>query len=591
MNWSRRLFTASLLIALCCAGVAAQTTTFTYQGRLTDQSASASGAFDFEFRLFDTSGNQIGAAQTHEDVSVANGVFTVALDAAAFGANAFDGAPRFLEISVRRGAETGDFAALAPRQPITSTPYAIRAANAATADTATNALAVGGTAANQIIKEGDARLNDARQPAPNSSSYVQNQSSAPQDSTSFRIDGTGAANIFNASVQFNLGGNRILGGGGVDSLFVGRGAGANNGAAGIYNSFLGTRAGRDNTTGRFNSFFGTLAGGNNITGSENVFVGVNNGNQNTIGKNNSFFGTATGRANITGSYNTLLGHNADVTAGDLRFATAVGAGAMVSANDTIVIGKAAGTYDGAAHPADTVRIPGSLNIAGIGAASGFRANTGAPGSSDQGYAFAGDADTGMFRTASSGRISFYTNSSERLRLWEGPPFQVDVYGVLKVTTVNSGDYQNVQWDPATGLFYQDSSSRRFKENIAPLATDWNRLLLAAPRTYTRPGKPDRWEIGFIAEEFDELGLKPLVNYDAEGQPEGINYDKITLYLTRIAAGQSETIERGQKETAGLQQRLDAQEKQIETQQKQIDELKKLVCQTQPGAAICKRADQ
>jgi hypothetical protein len=37
-----------------------------------------------------------------------------------------------------------------------------------------------------------------------------------------------------------------------------------------------------------------------------------------------------------------------------------------------------------------------------------------------------------------------------------------------------------------------------------------------------------WEFGAIAEELDELGLDVVVDYGADGQPEGINYAMIGL---------------------------------------------------------------
>ncbi len=46
------------------SGAAAQTTSFTYQGRLADGGQGATGTYQFTFKLFDaaTGGNQIGAA-------------------------------------------------------------------------------------------------------------------------------------------------------------------------------------------------------------------------------------------------------------------------------------------------------------------------------------------------------------------------------------------------------------------------------------------------------------------------------------------------------------------------------------------------
>jgi hypothetical protein len=103
--------------------VGAQTTAFTYQGRLTDSSLPTSGTYDFEFVLFDalTAGSQVGL-NTVTGVAVTNGIFTVDLS---FGAAAFPGADRFLETRVKRPADSG-YTVLSPRRQIASVPYAIR---------------------------------------------------------------------------------------------------------------------------------------------------------------------------------------------------------------------------------------------------------------------------------------------------------------------------------------------------------------------------------------------------------------------------------------------------------------------------------
>ena len=91
----------------------------------------------------------------------------------------------------------------------------------------------------------------------------------------------------------------------------------------------------------------------------------------------------------------------------------------------------------------------------------------------------------------------------------------------------------MQWDSSTGLFYYDNSSRKTKENITSLEDDFTKILQVAPKTYTRPGDAKNWEIGYIAEEFDELGLNSLVYYDDDGSPGGINYRKISMYLVEV----------------------------------------------------------
>src|SRR5258708_7333083 len=147
-----------VLVILFSATALAQTSSFTYQGRLTDGGTAANGNYDLQFGLWDSAsgGRQIGSAQTLTAVPVSGGVFTVTLD---FGANAFPGANRFLEISMR---QTGisSFTLLTPRQQVTSTPYAIRSLSAAVADSAANATQLGGAAANQFVQTNDPRLSD-----------------------------------------------------------------------------------------------------------------------------------------------------------------------------------------------------------------------------------------------------------------------------------------------------------------------------------------------------------------------------------------------------------------------------------------------
>ncbi len=108
---------------------AAVGTAFAYQGRLLDNGAPANGPYDFQFRLYDalSGGAQVGSTVSHNDVTVANGLFTVALD---FGANAFSGNPLYLQIETRSGASTGAFTALTPRQALLPAPYSMYSTNA-----------------------------------------------------------------------------------------------------------------------------------------------------------------------------------------------------------------------------------------------------------------------------------------------------------------------------------------------------------------------------------------------------------------------------------------------------------------------------
>lgn len=105
---------------------------FTYQGHLEDGGQPKTGAVDLRFTAFDaeTGGALLTEEPLHlEAVPVRNGVFTVTLD---FGDALFLGNKVFLAVSVREDADGGagsgtGFTALAPRQELTPTPYALHA--------------------------------------------------------------------------------------------------------------------------------------------------------------------------------------------------------------------------------------------------------------------------------------------------------------------------------------------------------------------------------------------------------------------------------------------------------------------------------
>jgi hypothetical protein len=120
-------------LALSSNKLAAQSTVISYQGRLLESGSPATGSYDLEFALHDseTGGSQVGALVTRGTVVVQDGLFTVALD---FGALPFDGAARWLEIGVRLAGSASPYVRLAPRTPITFTPYAITALSAASFD-------------------------------------------------------------------------------------------------------------------------------------------------------------------------------------------------------------------------------------------------------------------------------------------------------------------------------------------------------------------------------------------------------------------------------------------------------------------------
>jgi hypothetical protein len=156
-NHVQNLFIALAIFAGIHQAGAQGTTAFTYQGQLRDGGTNANGAYTMIFKLYDavTSGNQIGAAITNSP-TLFNGLFSVNLD---FGAGAFNGSARWLDITVSNGvAQT-----LSPRVQVLPSPYAQFAAVAATvtngaimrAQLAVNAVNANNIASGQVVKSLD----------------------------------------------------------------------------------------------------------------------------------------------------------------------------------------------------------------------------------------------------------------------------------------------------------------------------------------------------------------------------------------------------------------------------------------------------
>ncbi|WP_170110312.1 tail fiber domain-containing protein [Flavilitoribacter nigricans] len=194
-------------------------------------------------------------------------------------------------------------------------------------------------------------------------------------------------------------------------------------------------------------------------------------------------------------------------------------------------------------------------------------------------------NVGIGNTNPQRKLHLQTTASPQLRLQDAGG-SIDLYGgadfvvrnsgginrlvvrgtgpILASNLSNIGDFRNMQYNDVTGEIGYDNSSRRDKRNIRELQEDFNALLEMQPKTYTRPWAPDRQEIGFIAEDFHDRGLFPLVEYDETGYPDGLRYDKMITYIVPLLQQQredlelkTERIDRLEDEVAGLKRELEA----------------------------------
>jgi hypothetical protein len=137
-----------------------------------------------------------------------------------------------------------------------------------------------------------------------------------------------------------------------------------------------------------------------------------------------------------------------------------------------------------------------------------------------------------------------------------PSCKLDVDGTARLRGIQDGSGATVVVDDDGILYFEwgDRSSKRYKTNITDLEINNDRVLELNPVRFQwkTTGQED---IGLIAEDVAQV-LDDLVKYDAEGRPDGVKYDKVSLYLLKV-------VKDLKSENESLKQRLDALEKKIE----------------------------
>lgn len=152
-----------------------------------------------------------------------------------------------------------------------------------------------------------------------------------------------------------------------------------------------------------------------------------------------------------------------------------------------------------------------------------------------------DYDDNSYIIDPSGNSSFYGNVSIGTT---NPVTKLTVVGL------QSGTGSSLVYNTSNGGIYYQSSSIRYKENIQPFIDDFSKVLKLQPKTFNYKETKQK-DIGYIAEELDEIGLKSLVGYDKDGLPETIHYEKITVYLVEVVKLQQKEIEQLKKEIEQL----------------------------------------
>lgn len=132
----------------------------------------------------------------------------------------------------------------------------------------------------------------------------------------------------------------------------------------------------------------------------------------------------------------------------------------------------------------------------------------------------------------------------------------------------TGAAANVRLETATGtpVLQFVTSSRRYKTDIQDAAIDPLEVLKLRPRVWRdkgeveRDGDAARTNIGFIAEEVDELeSLRHVVDYNGDGDPDALQYERIPAGLVVLAQHQAQQIADLKRQNADILARLTALE--------------------------------
>lgn len=112
-----------------------------------------------------------------------------------------------------------------------------------------------------------------------------------------------------------------------------------------------------------------------------------------------------------------------------------------------------------------------------------------------------------------------------------------------------------------GRIFRTTSAAAAKLDVEDYAPDVNAVLQLKPRIWRDKGEveadpnTDRWHVGYIAEEVNDIGLTDMVDYDEEGNPNNITYDRMSAALLAVIKDQQKRIER-------LEKRLGVSEREV-----------------------------
>jgi hypothetical protein len=336
----------------------------------------------------------------------------------------------------------------------------------------------------------------------------------------------------------------------VQGVTVGRGAGAvaTNTAVGASalaatatggnNSGFGYEALNQLTSGTFNNAVGRRALFSNTTGSNNNAFGYGSLYTNTTGSSNTGYGEGTLYSNTTASNNTAVGYQAGYSNTTGTVNVAMGSYALYSnttANANTALGYQAGyavttsisnTFIGYTAGYNTTGSYNTFVGSGVGVyGAGFFVTTGSKNTIIGGYT--GNGGGLDIRTASNYIVLSDGDGNPR-GYWTTSGTLV-IPQTYNDTTANAA---NVQID-SSGVLRRSTSALKYKQDVRDIeAIDINLLRGVRYKSKCVGDDQTKDHFGIVADEADAAGITELVNYGAEGEVEGFQYERLTVVLLK-----------------------------------------------------------
>ena len=571
-----------------------------YQGRVAVGTVNFNGTGRFKFALVGNSGAATywsndntsvagGEPTAAVTLAVTNGLYSVLLGDATLPnmtvvpTTVFTNADVRLRVWFDDGTHGSQL--LSPDQRIAAVGYAIRAGNAATADTVADGAITAAMLGAGVV--GSAQL------APNLS-----------------LGGNLTLPLTTASAgAIYAGGQTLLSAFGPTNIFAGGGAGnfamtgLNNAAVGYqsfssntsgsYNVAFGFQALHANTTGIYNTAAGFTALAANTSGFSNTATGAGALPANTIGYQNSAGGDDALNANVSGNNNTASGYAALFLNQTGSNNTATGLGALYSNtgdNNTAtgylaLYSNQSGTDNVAAGDQPLYsNASGADNIAFGRQALYHSTGTGNIGIGLEAlHEFvSGDYNIGIgalagtpFGGAYTGSYNIYIGAGTLGVANESGATRIGTPGITSKIFLQGVSTNSVPSAPVyvgnDGQLVSVVSSRRFKKDIEDMGEASDALLALRPVTFhykTQEPQSDGHYVaqyGLIAEEVNEV-CPDLVLRDGKGEIFTVRYEQVNAMLlneflkdhrrlTELRTEEETEVETLREENTGLQKRL------------------------------------